>query len=141
MTPNYVRFLIAMFFFLSACAPDKKESNEKLKKEVIAIHDEVMPKMDELKKLKKEITQKSNDLAANGSGTPEEIGRLNSIAAELDDSFEEMFVWMRQFKSSYEELTQEEIEVYLQDQKIKVQEVNDHIKSSIAAANKELGYN
>jgi hypothetical protein len=49
-----------------------------------------------------------------------------------------MFVWMRQFKSSYDEMTEEEIETYLLDQKIKVQEVNDEIKASIAAAKLEL---
>jgi hypothetical protein len=141
MSPNYIRFFIATFFFLSACAPNKKETNEILKQEVIAIHDEVMPKMDELKKLKKEISQKSNELTANSAGTSEEIERLNRIAVDLDAAFEGMFVWMRQFKSTYEDMTQEEIEIYLLDQKIKVQEVNDEIKASIAAANKELGYN
>lgn len=141
MSPNYLRFFIAAFFFLSACGPNKKESNEILKQEVIAIHDEVMPKMDELKKLKKEITQKSNELTANSTGSSEEIERLNRIAVGLDAAFEGMFVWMRQFKSTYEDMTQEEVEKYLLDQKIKVQEVNDEIKASIAAANKELGYN
>ena len=97
--------------------------------------------MDELKKLKKEITQKSNELTANSTGSSEEIERLNRIAVGLDAAFEGMFVWMRQFKSTYEDMTQEEVEKYLLDQKIKVQEVNDEIKASIAAANKELGYN
>jgi len=139
MSPNYVRFFIAVFFFLSACAPDKKESNEKLKEEVISIHDEVMPKMDELKKLQKEISQKSKDLAGDSIANSQQIEKLNAIVADLDAAFEGMFVWMRQFKSTYEDMSPEEVEVYLLDQKIKVQEVNDQIKVSILAANKELG--
>jgi len=138
MSPNYSRFFIAVFFILSACAPDKKESNETLKQEVISIHDEVMPKMDELKKLKKQILQKSNGLAADSTGVPGEIEKLNTIASDLDSAFEGMFVWMRQFKSTYEEMTEEEIETYLLDQKIKVQKVNEDVKASISVAKKEL---
>lgn len=138
MSPNYLRFFVAVFFFLSACETDKKESNEILKQEVIAIHDEVMPKMDELKKLKKDILQKSSEMSADSLAMSGEIQRLNAISADLDSAFEGMFVWMRQFKSSYDEMTQEEIETYLLDQKIKVQEVNDEIKASIAAAKLEL---
>ncbi|MCH6198756.1 hypothetical protein MMU07_04125 [Aquiflexum sp. LQ15W] len=141
MSPNYVRFLFAIFFFLSACAPDKNESNDNLKEEVIAIHDEVMPKMDELKKLQKEIIQKSQDLAIDSIANSQQIETLNAIATDLNAAFEGMFVWMRQFKSTYEEMTPEEVEIYLLDQKIKVQVVNDQIKSSIIAANKELGKN
>lgn len=129
------------FFFLSACEADKKESNEILKKEVIEIHDEVMPKMDELKKLKKEILQKAGSLGSDSTSNSIEIEKLNAIALDLDSAFEGMFVWMRQFKSSYDEMTPEEVEVYLLEQKTKVQEVNDRIKSSIASANKELGGN
>lgn len=139
MSPNYSRFFIAVFFILSACAPDKKESNETLKQEVIAIHDEVMPKMDELKKLKKQILQKSNGLASDSKGVPGEIEKLNTIASDLESAFEGMFVWMRQFKSTHEEMTEEEIETYLLDQKIKVQKVNEDVKASISVAKKELG--
>ena len=138
MSPNYLRFFVALFFFLSACGSDIKESNEILKKEVIAIHDEVMPKMDELKKLKKDILQKSEELSADSVAMSGEIEKLNAISADLDSAFEGMFVWMRQFKSTYEEMTEDEIETYLLDQKIKVQKVNDEIKTSIEAAKTEL---
>jgi hypothetical protein len=138
MSPNYLRFFVAVFFFLSACVTDKKETNEILKKEVIAIHDEVMPKMDELKKLKKDILQKSSKLSEDSLAMSGEIQKLTAISADLDSAFEGMFVWMRQFKSTYEEMTQDEIETYLLDQRIKVQEVNDEIKASIAAAKTEL---
>lgn len=138
MSPNYLRFFVAMFFFLSACGSDKKESNEILKQEVIAIHDEVMPKMDELKKLKKDLLQKSSELSADSIEMSGEIEKLNGISADLDSAFEGMFVWMRQFKSTFEEMSDEEVEAYLLDQKIKVQKVNDEIKASIEAAKSEL---
>jgi hypothetical protein len=139
MSPVYLRFFIALFFFLSACAADKKESNAKLKEEVIAIHDEVMPRMDELKKLEKEVIQKSNELMTDSITNQIEIVKLQAVAADLDSAFEGMFVWMRQFKSSYDDMTPEEVEIYLLEQKEEVQEVNDKIKLSIASANKVLG--
>lgn len=139
MSPNYLRFFVVVFFFISACAPDKKETNELLKQEVISIHDEVMPKMDELKKLKKDILQKVENLESDSTSNSLEIEKLNKIALDLDAAFEGMFVWMRQFKSTYDEMTPEEVEAYLLDQKLKVQVVNDQIKSSIEAANQEMG--
>jgi hypothetical protein len=137
MSPNYLRFLVAFFFFISACGTDKKETNEILKQEVISIHDEVMPKMDELKKLKKEVLQKAENLKSDTTANSSQIENLNKIALDLDAAFEGMFVWMRQFRSTYDEMAPEEVEAYLLDQKRKVQEVNDQIKSSIDAANHE----
>ncbi|MCL6259494.1 hypothetical protein M3O96_10365 [Aquiflexum sp. TKW24L] len=139
MSPNYLRFFVVVFFFIFACAPDKKETNELLKQEVISIHDEVMPKMDELKKLKKDILQKVENLESDSTSNSLEIEKLNKIALDLDAAFEGMFVWMRQFKSTYDEMTPEEVEAYLLEQKLKVQVVNDQIKSSIEAANQEMG--
>jgi hypothetical protein len=49
-----------------------------------------------------------------------------------------MFVWMRQFDSKLEGLNEEESLAYLQDQLIKVTQVNRDIKQALEEAEKLL---
>lgn len=129
-------FIVFTFF---SCSENKVDENQLLKDEVIAIHDEVMPHMGELKTLRKKINQKAEDLHEKDSiANSEKVKELTILAKELDDAFEGMFVWMRQFKNSYEEMDEEEIKIYLQEQNKLVLKVRDDINSSMKAAKKEL---
>ncbi len=111
-------FAIIFMGVIYGCNSQKKE-NEKLQSEVIAIHDEVMPVMGKLKSSQKilldqaaELTQKDN--LSHG----ERINSLKSTAKELDEAYNNMFVWMRQFNTEYDEMTAEEVSIYLKQQKI-----------------------
>lgn len=122
-----------------SCSSEKVDENQQLKDEVIAIHDEVMPYMGELKTLRKKIIAKSDNLVEVDSVTnSQKIKDLKLLAKDLDDAFEGMFVWMRQFKNSYEEMTKEEVKFYLQEQKVMVTKVKNDINASMSASKKEL---
>lgn len=124
---------------LFSCSGEKVDENQLLKDEVIAIHDEVMPYMGELKTFRKKINEKADDLLEeNAEVNSEKVLELKLLAKDLDDSFEGMFVWMRQFKNNYEEMSEEEIKSYLQEQKVMVTKVRDDINVSMAAAKEEL---
>lgn len=130
--------LFTFFFFLViGCGQSEKEKNQALKDQVIAIHDEVMPKMGELKALKREIDEKATNLRAELSES--ELEDLSRISNDLDQAFEGMFVWMRQFKTDYTDMTEDEIKEYLLDQKVKVEKVNVDIKTSLSDAKEALG--
>lgn len=137
-------FLLAFFavivLFTSSCSSSSNQQNiESLREEVIAIHDEVMPRMGELKTLRKEIAAKANELnQADSINNTTEVNELKDLAVRMDDAFEGMFVWMRQFNSSYEGMEKDEIEAYLQEQKEKVKVVNSDIKNSIQEAKSKL---
>lgn len=131
-------FFIPVFILLSSCQPSDEESNALLKEEVIAIHDEVMPKMGELKSLHKEVLLKIDQLKSDSSKNADEIQELQVLAHDLDTSFEGMFIWMRQFKSTYEGMTDEEITQYLLEQKKLVEKVNVDIKKNLDNAKAEL---
>lgn len=131
---------VSFLLLLSAlsCAQEKIDENKLLKQEVIDIHDEVMPRMGELRSLKKSLLEKVEALENNGDSDPESIQRLKTYADDLEHAFDGMFVWMRQFQSSYEG-SEEEVHKYLQEQKVLVEKVNRDIKTSIENAKKELG--
>lgn len=136
---NYC-FVTIMTFALFSCSGEKVDENQQLKDEVIAIHDEVMPYMGELKTLRKKINAKAEGLVEEDSiGNSEKVLELKILAKDLDNAFEGMFVWMRQFKNTYEEMNEQEVKSYLQVQNQMVIKVRDDINSSMAAAKKELG--
>jgi uncharacterized protein (DUF342 family) len=125
---------------ITGCEPNIKDQNQKLKQEVIDIHDEVMPLMGDLKSLKKKIDEKKEILTQSDPENIDKIKELETLSVDLDSAFNGMFVWMRQFQSSYDDMSQEEIETYLLGQKVKVEKVNEDIKKAIAAAKKELEF-
>jgi DNA repair ATPase RecN len=126
--------LLVLFLFASvACQSEKKDEVGDLKEEVIAIHDEVMPLMGELKSLKKEADTLAEQLSLEDSVMHQErIEELKSLSEQLDQAFDGMFVWMRQFKSDYEGMSTIEVKDYLLEQKLKVEKVNVDIKEAIA---------
>ena len=131
-------FFTPLFILLSSCQPSEEESNALLKVEVIAIHDEVMPKMGELKSLHKEVLLKNDALKSDSVKNADEIQDLQVLAHQLDTSFEDMFIWMRQFKSTYEGMSDEEVTQYLLEQKKMVEKVNVDIKRNMADAKAEM---
>lgn len=127
---------------LAACSNEKVDEVQLLKDEVIAIHDEVMPYMGELKSLKKELEHKSDSLAQQDSlNYQNKINELNELAKKLDDAFEGMFVWMRQFKAPDADTDSEIAVAYFLEQKTLVEKVNADIKLALKDAKKELDKN
>lgn len=135
------KYLLVLSLFASvACQSEKKDEVGDLKEEVIAIHDEVMPLMGELKSLKKEAETLAEQLTLEDSVVHEQrIEELKALSQQLDQAFDGMFVWMRQFKAPEEEVEKSEAIDYLLDQKVKVEKVNKDIKEALALAKQELG--
>jgi hypothetical protein len=134
----YLIIFVCLYLLMLGCDSEKKTPNEELRKEVIDIHDEVMPLMGNLKSLKTKVLEKSDLISQSDSADLERIRELDQLAAELDNAFEGMFVWMRQFKSDYEGMSSDEVKKYLLEQKEKVEKVNVDIKNAIASATIEL---
>jgi hypothetical protein len=135
------KFLVGLVLLVmvGSCTQERVDQNQLLKQEVIDIHDEVMPKMGELRSLKKSLLEQADALETENIGSNQEvINRMRQYAVDLENAFDGMFVWMRQFNSNFEG-SEEEIHDYLIEQKILVEKVNRDIKTSIENARKELG--
>jgi hypothetical protein len=123
---------------LAGCESNSKDQNQELKQEVIDIHDEVMPLMGDLKSLKKKIDEKNILISQSDPENIDKIKELENLSSDLDSAFNGMFVWMRQFQSSYDDMSKDEVQTYLLEQKEKVEKVNRDIKKALTAAKKEL---
>ena len=122
-----------------ACSDaSKKEATDALYDQVMAVHDEVMPKMGELMSLKKSLTTRADSLKALGT---EEVNalveQLVGTATQLENSHQGMMSWMREFNNNFDGMAQEEVLKYLEEQKTKIAEVGKMTEESIQQA-KEL---
>jgi hypothetical protein len=131
-TPFYLVFTLLIFF--QSCGNKQVEENKAQREQVIAVHDEVMPKMGQLKSLEKAALQKAEELQSSDTPDLAKIESLKSLASQLNQAYEGMFVWMRQYDTEDGEQTPEEVKAYLDEQLLLVSKVNEDIKAALAQA-------
>ena len=128
-------FLIFLFSMLVlACANPLIETNKAMRAQIIGVHDEVMPKIGQLMSLEKKALAQADSLFAQDSTATTDIEAMRSLAGQLNQAHEGMFVWMRQYSLDEEGKTPEEIKTYLDDQLLKVNQVNADIKAALDKA-------
>ncbi|MBS4070392.1 hypothetical protein ACFPIK_10645 [Algoriphagus aquatilis] len=130
--PFYLIF--TLLIFVQACGNKQVEENKTQREQVIAVHDEVMPKMGQLKSLEKAALQKAEELQNSETPDQAKIDELKNLASQLNLAYEGMFVWMRQYNTEDGEKTPEEVKVYLDEQLVLVSKVNEDIKAALAKA-------
>ncbi len=132
-------FLILLFSMLVlACANPLIEANKEMRAQIIGVHDEVMPKIGQLMSLEKKALAQADSLFAQDSTASTEIEAMRSLAGQLNQAHEGMFVWMRQYSLEEEGKTPEEIKTYLDEQLVKVNQVNADIKAAMEQAASKL---
>lgn len=142
---------IASFLFLASCqqksehdkheghdahAQDKTETseNEKLYNEVMKVHDEVMPKMDDIHRLKMSIREK---IEKNPNLPKVERLKLDAMYAKLDSANDGMMVWMREFRPLPDSVGEEKAKKYLENEMERVNKVRDNMLKAIESAEKQ----
>jgi hypothetical protein len=113
---------------------DVVSGNQELYNEVMKIHDEVMPKMDDIRAFKsklKERLDKSQDL------TQTERIQIDAMIAKLDSAGEGMMIWMREFRPLPDSLGEEKAREYLENEMERVKRVRENINSALEQAGKQ----
>lgn len=136
MTRHIPVLTIVLFLFMSSCGQSVQDENLKMREKIISVHDEVMPLMGKLKSLEKKAIQEIQTLEEEETPNSERITELKALAIDLDAAYEGMFDWMHQYEPMDGDKTPEEIKTYLDDQLIKVTEVNNQFREVLAEADK-----
>jgi hypothetical protein len=125
-----MRFFIFLFLLIfSACKETQKSAEpeqNQLYKEVMAIHDQVMPEITSIHNLKKDL---------KAIEKPETKDIILHQIKELNDADEAMMTWMAAFKVP-DDKTQEEAYLLLEKEKIK--QVSDLMYASMDRAKKMI---
>jgi hypothetical protein len=119
-----------------AHAQDKTETseNQKLYNEVMKVHDEVMPKMNDIHKLKMAIKER---IEKNQNLSTVERMKLDAMYAKLDSANDGMMVWMREFRPLPDSVGEEKAKKYLENEMERVQKVRQNMLNAIEAAGKQ----
>lgn len=138
---NLIPFLaVAFTTIMISCGSGSKEKEayDAVMKEVIAVHDEVMPKMGKINALIQQMEDKVDTT---------EVGlQFAEAKADLEASSQSMMMWMKDFSENFsvgEEIKDsiaEKLEL-LKKEEDKVNKVKEQINSSIQKAEDLLGSN
>ena len=143
---SFIRILILTSFIIAVGCQQKSgethddhetsegvgnSDNQALYNEVMQIHDEVMPKMDELYKAKVALNTR---IANTPNMAEKEKKEINDMIALLDSAGEGMMVWMRQFNPMPDSLGEEKAKEYLENELKKVNEVKEDILQALQKA-------
>jgi len=102
--------------------------NAALSDEVMKVHDEVMPKLDDIYQLKEKL---KNKLAEAPTLAADKKQQIEATIAKLDSASESMMVWMRKFDPTIDTLTTEKKREYLENEMEKIKKVREDIYEAL----------
>lgn len=133
--------LISGVFLVSACQNEEQAKVETLEKEVMMIHDAVMPKMGELVTLEGSISKKITHLdsllqiAPNDTALQQSLKQSLTLASQLKKADEGMMDWMHKYKGdSLKKLPPSQAIQAFTQEKIKIEQVSDDMLKSMEEA-------
>jgi len=110
--------------------------NQALYDEVMKVHDEVMPKMNDIYKLKGQLKEKVDNAPTMADEKKKEI---ESIISRLDSASEGMMVWMRNFNPLPDSVGEEQAKEYLEGEMEKIKKVREDVRKALEDAMAEAG--
>ncbi len=116
---------------LMGCGNDNKEIETKLNEEVMVVHNEVMPKMGEASRLKRQLTTFKQTLPDDSVAL--KVNLIKTIM-ELSKSEDMMSDWMANYKYPNPTAKHEDLVIYLIAQKDSIKQVSDAMYMSLAIA-------
>jgi HEPN domain-containing protein len=143
-----ILFAVALFV-LSACSKTgehdhsehdtaEESPNQALYDQVMDVHDEVMPRMDDLMKLKRELQEK---IANTPDMVVEKKAQLEKIISNLDSASTAMMNWMHEFNPLPDSVDQEKAREYLESEMERIRKVKSLVTETIDKAKEETTEN
>jgi hypothetical protein len=109
----------------------KENPNQALYNEVMNVHDDVMPKLDDIYRLKRDL---QDSLAVAITLTIEQKEKIDKQIGDLDSASQAMMDWMHQFNPLPDSADQEEAREYLESEMERIKKVRDVMLEAIDRA-------
>lgn len=141
---NFKNLLFISLVILASCAKTGKQEdhhhdggnsdenpNQALYDQVMDIHDEVMPRAEDIYQLKKELQEK---VASTPNLVAEKKQELELAIAQLDSADQSMMDWMHHFHPLPDSADQEKARAYLESEMESIKKVREFMNESIEKA-------
>ncbi len=115
--------------------------NQALYNQMMDVHDEVMPRMDEIMKLKRELQEQ---IANSPDMVIERKQELENVISNLDSANNSMMSWMHrihEFNPLADSVDQEKAREYLESEMEEIRKVKEQISESIEKAKSSVKKN
>ena len=119
-------FLVFIAIVWTGCT-DQQTELQKLNDEVIRIHDDVMPKVADINRVKRKLKVIENDSTLNET----QVLDIRNQILFLTKAEEGMSKWMAEYKAPGKEMDFEAAMEHLNNEKTKISEVRDEMLSSL----------
>jgi uncharacterized lipoprotein YehR (DUF1307 family) len=111
---------------LAGCG--QKEKEKSLYDEVMDIHDEVMPKMEDIYKIKKSL---QDSIANTPDMAAETKTKFEQRILQLDSASNSMMVWMREFNPPDQKKDQQAFDQYMESELVKVKKMREDVMRAL----------
>lgn len=128
-----ITIILLTILGISACKPSVSPENEKLYAEVMRVHDDIMPEMGTIHKLRKKLKAETK----KESTSSDQRDQYLLLIEALDEADDDMMLWMKGFKLPEGENFETQKKYLLQEQ-IKIQKVDQSMRNAIKNAKKIL---
>ncbi|MCB0493414.1 MAG: hypothetical protein KDC93_13470 [Cyclobacteriaceae bacterium] len=145
------KLLILFLVVLAACGKPSDQNSEEMGNEdanqdpnqalydqVMNLHDEVMPKMEDIYKIKSQLQEK---IANSPDLVKERKEALERMILTLDSANNSMMEWMHQFNPLPDSVDAEQSRAYLESQMEKIKGVKEIMLSTLEEAKAEVEKN
>ena len=124
-------FVIFLCAALVGCGSDDKELETKLHEEVMVVHNEVMPKMGEASRLKRQLATFKQTVPDENAALKDSLINTILLLAKSEDMMSD---WMANYKYPNPAAKHEDLVMYLKAQKDSIKQVSDAMYMSLAVA-------
>ncbi|MDN4166303.1 hypothetical protein QWY31_12380 [Cytophagales bacterium LB-30] len=142
MKHTILAVLGAVALLWSACGSDKQKETaqiQELKDSIIAVHDEVMPKMGALNQMAKQLQLRNDSLQVDTLANKEQMANNALLIEELKNASAAMMQWMRAYKhGAFDTLAFEAAKAYADEQLKAVNDVANAMNQAEGKAKEAL---
>ena len=128
----YVLFFCAFFALTIGCKNENKENESAINKEIMVVHDEIMPKMSEINRIKRQLGRYKESISDENAESKDSIINTILMLSKVEDGMND---WMENYKYPNPDITHDAMMTYLTGQRDSIKHLSDDIYMSIAVAN------
>ncbi|MBL7815110.1 MAG: hypothetical protein JNL70_08870 [Saprospiraceae bacterium] len=128
----FLLLTIGFIATLEACKNEDKETEAKLNQEIMKIHDEVMPKMGDLNRMKRQLSAYKDEVPDDNAAMKDSLINAILLLAKTEDNMND---WMANYKYPNPDLKHDEMLKYLKGQQDTIKQINNDVFMTLAIGN------
>ncbi len=128
----FVLLSFGFVLFFSACKSENKEAETLLNQEIMKVHDEVMPKMGEINRIKRQLGAYKDEVPDDNAAMKDSLINAILLLAKTEDNMND---WMSGYKYPNPEMKHDEMMTYLKGQQDTIKQINNEVFMTIAIGN------